>query len=168
MEDKMSSLFPPIDEEGTISNCKRFLLRVFPRMLRISGLNSGNYDELIAGLQSPKMDGMPKAPNHANNSDISIVRRVYAQQIVQMTVKAMGKCSATSKNVLSMLYLDGYTDTMCLLAVGYSHSQYFDKVKPKAILEFADVYELDDLHIYATDTDDLKRQKRQATKGTGL
>lgn len=161
MKDSMDSLFPPVNEKATIKNCQRFLTRVFPRMYRVSGLSSGNYDELIAGLKSPSMDGMPKPPSRQNNADVIIVRRVYAQQVVRHTIQAISRCDNTSKDVLSQRYLDNYTDTMCYMAIGYSRSHYFDVIKPAALLQFADAYLLDDLHIYLTDTSDLKDAKNQ-------
>ena len=152
MDNQMDSLFPQIDKDKTVENCKHFLGSVFPRMLRISGLTSANYDAMIAGLKSPAMDGMPKSPTKLNNADTTIVRRAYAQQIVKRTVEAIGRCNNVSKELLSMRYLDNYTDTMCYMSIGYSRSHYFDHIKPSALLQFADAYLLDDLHIYKSDS----------------
>jgi len=116
-------------------------------MIRTSGQD-------ITGLKSPSMDGMPKAPGFNNNADSTIVRRVTAEQIVKRTIEAIGHCDNTSKDVLSYLYLDNYTDTMCYMDLGYSESYYFHKVKPAALLEFADAYLLDDLHIYVEKSSD--------------
>lgn len=151
MDNQMDSLFPQVDRDRTVENCKHFLGSLFPRMLRASGLTSANYDAMIAGLKSPAMDGMPKSPTKLNNADATIVRRVYAQQIVKRTVEAIDRCDNVSKELLSMRYLDNYTDTMCYMTIGYSRSHYFDHIKPSALLQFADTYLLDDLHIYKSD-----------------
>lgn len=148
---KVDSLFPTIDRGKTIASCKHFLSVTFPSMLRRSGLNEPSqtdYEEMISGLKSPSLDGMPKAQSSSNNQDVTIIRRLYAQEVVKRTIEAVGRCDQKSKEVLSLLYLDHYTDTMCWMTIGYSKSQYFDYVKPDALLQFADAYLLDDLHIY--------------------
>lgn len=148
---KVDSLFPTIDRSKTIAHCKHFLAVTFPSMIRRSGMNEPSqteYEEMISGLKSPSMDGMPKAASAENHQDVTIIRRLYAQQVVKRTVEAISHCDQKSKEVLSQLYLDHFTDTMCWMNIGYSKSQYFDQIKPEALLQFADAYLLDDLHIY--------------------
>lgn len=156
MDNQMDSLFPQVDRDRTVENCKHFLGSVFPRMLRASGLTSTNYDAMIAELRSPAMDGMPKSPSKLNNADATIIRRAYAQQIVERTVEAIGRCDRIGKELLSMRYLNNYTDTMCYMSIGYSRSHYFEHIKPSALLQFADTYLLDDLHIYKSDSNRTK------------
>lgn len=156
MDNQMDSLFPQVDRDRTVENCKHFLGSVFPRMLRASGLTSTNYDAMIAELRSPAMDGMPKSPSKLNNADATIIRRAYAQQIVERTVGAIGRCDSIGKELLSMRYLNNYTDTMCYMSIGYSRSHYFEHIKPSALLQFADTYLLDDLHIYKSDSNRTK------------
>lgn len=141
---QIGSLFPEIDTEATIRNCKHHLTRILPKMVRTSG-------ESLNQLRSPSMDGMPKAESVSNNADVTIVRRVYAEQVVKRTIEAISRCDEKSKEVLDMLYLQDYTDTMCYMSIGYSRGHYFDHVKPEALLQFADAYLLDDLHIYKGD-----------------
>lgn len=137
---EFTSLFPEIDEEATINNCKKHLAVIFPKMLRVSGLSAAN-------LKSPEMSDMPKAPASGNSMERRIYQRLYAEQVVKRTIEAISHCDQRSKEVLSSLYLDGYTDTMCYMHIGYSRSHYFDVVKPEALLQFADCYMLEDLHI---------------------
>lgn len=134
-------LLRPVDTDATIEKCKHHLKVTLPRMIRTSGQD-------VASLKSPSMDGMPKAPSYKNNADSTIVRRLAAEQIVRRTIEAISNCDATAKQVLSFLYLDQYTDTMCYMAIGYSRSHYFDVIKPDALLQFADTYMLEDLHVY--------------------
>lgn len=141
-------LFPEVDRDKTIKNCKHHLSRELPKMIRISGLNRSEYENMVDGLRSPSMNGMPKAQSATNNADVTIVRRVYAQEVVKRTVQAISRCDAKSKEILDMLYLQDYSDTMCYMEIGYSKGHYFDHIKPVALLEFADAYLLDDLHIY--------------------
>lgn len=137
----MGSLFPELDREATINQCKHFLAVTLPAMIRNSGHS-------ISELKAVQMDGMPKSPSSENTADRRIVQRLFAEQVVKRTMEAFSHCSETSKQVLSMLYIEGYTDGMCYRAIGYEKTQYFDRVKPRALLEFADTYMLDDLHIY--------------------
>lgn len=145
---RIEGLFPEVDEDATAKKCKHHLLRVLPKMIRISGINRSDYEGMVDGLRSPSMDGMPKSPSTTNNADVTIVRRVYAQEVVKRTIQAISRCDAKSKEVLDMLYLQDYSDTMCYMEIGYSRGHYFDHIKPVALLEFADAYYLDDLHVY--------------------
>jgi len=139
-EMNMDSLFPAIDTDKTIKNCKHFLAVTFPAMVRTSGKS-------VSDLKSPTVDDMPRQTSSDNGIERRIYQRLYAEQVVRRTIEAISHCSETSKQVLSYLYLDEYTDTMCYMSIGYSRSHYFDHVKPAALLEFADAYLLDDLHV---------------------
>lgn len=134
------SLFREVDEEKTIKNAKK-VLRSLPRLARVAGKSLGE-------LKSPSSDGMPKSPNFENTLETRIVAKLTAEQVVKRSIEAISHCDEVSKTILSNLYLDGYTDTMCYMDTGYSRSYYFDHAKPVAILQFADAYLLDDLHIY--------------------
>ncbi|MGF7436303.1 ArpU family phage packaging/lysis transcriptional regulator [Lentilactobacillus senioris] len=141
MDDLSESLFPEVNREATINNCKHFFNVTFPRMVRISGVS-------VAILKSPSSDGMPKTQNTENSMERRIVQRLTAEQIVKRTIEAISHCDQRSKEVLDLLYLEDYSDTMCFMHIGYSRSHYFDVVKPEALLQFADCYMMDDLHIY--------------------
>ncbi|WP_252903782.1 ArpU family phage packaging/lysis transcriptional regulator [Secundilactobacillus oryzae] len=118
-----------------------------------------NSGRSISDLKAVEMDGMPKSPSSENTADRRIVQRLFAEQVVKRTIEAFSHVSDRSKQVLSMLYIEEFTDGMCYRAIGYEKTQYFDKVKPHALLEFADAYLLDDLHIY---------KERQDSKKTGV
>ncbi|CAJ1226616.1 ArpU family phage packaging/lysis transcriptional regulator [Lactiplantibacillus xiangfangensis] len=138
-------LFPPIDEKRTIKNVQHFLSRTLPQMIRVSGHS-------VADLRSPSMDGMPKSAPAGNGAEERITRRLYAEQIVKQSIIAMNHCDHNCQEILDQLYLQGYSDTMCYVGIGYSKSQYFDHWKPVALLQFAESYMLDDLFIYQNRT----------------
>jgi len=137
----MGTLFPVVDAKATIQNVTHFLAVTLPKMVRVSG-------QSMTDLKSPTYDGMPKAMPAGNAAEARIVRRLYAEQIVKRTVVAIKHCSQDSQSILSSLYLQGDTDTMCFMELGFSESSYFHVRKPQALLEFADCYMLDDLHIF--------------------
>lgn len=137
----MGTLFPKLDTKATLQNVTNFLSVTLPKMVRVSG-------QSMTDLKSPTYDGMPKATPAGNSTDARIVRRLYAEQIVKQTVVAIKHCSQDSQSILSSLYLQGDTDTMCFMELGFSESSYFHVRKPQALLEFADCYMLDDLHIF--------------------
>lgn len=137
----MGTLFPEVDTEATLQNVTHFLKVALPKMVRVSG-------QSMTDLKSPSYDGMPKAQPSGNATDARIVRRLYAEQVVRRTIEAMNHCDKDCQPILDMLYLKGYSDTMCFRAIGYSDSSYFHDWKPKALLQFADCYMLDDLHVF--------------------
>lgn len=139
------TLFPPIDEEQTIKKVRRFLGKVLPQAVRASGHS-------VADLHSPSMDGMPKSAPAGNKAEERITRRLYAEQVVQQSIVAMNNCDHECQVILDQLYLQNYSDTMCYMAIGYSKTQYFDRWKPLAMLQFAQCYMLEDLNIYENRT----------------
>lgn len=140
------TLFPEIDEHATIKKVRHFLDRVLPQAVRASGYS-------VADLRSPSMDGMPKSAPAGNGAEQRITRRLYAEQIVRQSIVAMSHCDHECQVILDQLYLQGYSDTMCYMSIGYGKSQYFDKWKPLAMLQFAQCYMLEDLNIYENRTD---------------
>lgn len=137
----MGTLFPEIDEEATLQNVTHFLRVALPKMVRVSG-------QSMTDLKSPSYDGMPKAQPSGNATDARIVRRLYAEQVVKRTVEAIKHCDKDCRNILDDLYLQELSDTMCFMDLGFSESSYFHYWKPKALLQFADCYMLDDLHVF--------------------
>lgn len=136
----MDSLFPEVDEKATVQNVSKFLARTFPKMVRVSG-------QTLTELRSPNYDGMPKGQS-VPDPDARLVRRLYAEQVVRRSIEAMNHCDRDCQRILDLLYLQKYSDTMCYMAIGYSESSYFHDWKPRALLQFADCYLLEDLHIF--------------------
>lgn len=129
-----------IDKKATQANADEKLKSYF-RMKRIARRDN-------AGLSSPSFDGMPKSKPAGNSVERRIVQSIYAKQVVKEIPAAINACDKQSQKVLKMLYFQGKTDVQVQEEIGYSHSRYFDHVKPTALLEFADAYLLDDLKVY--------------------
>lgn len=138
----MMALFPEIDKKATIKKVNHFLKVTLPQMVRISGRS-------MTDLQSPIIDGMPKAKATGNVAEATITRHLVAEQIVQQSVRAISHCSQVSQQILKPLYLSGnrYYDYQVRNKIGYQETQYY-YYKNKALLSFADAYLLDDLHVY--------------------
>ena len=73
-------IFPPIDQEKTIKQVRRFLDKKLLQAGRASGYS-------VADLKSPSMDGMPKSSPAGNSDEDWITRRLYAEQIVRQTIQ---------------------------------------------------------------------------------
>ena len=141
MYEQQSLLGNDIDYKATEANVKHFLTRVYPRAKRMAGKE-------LANIQSPQITDMPKGALAGNPLEQRIIQRSYAQQVVKATVDAIYRCDAFSREVLDLLYLQGYSDSACYMAIGYQRSQYFKRIKPKALRQFAEAYALDDLEIH--------------------
>ena len=133
-------MWPEIDVKATENNVKRFLLRDYPRAKRMAGKN-------ITNLQSPSINGMPSGTPVGNPKEQQIVQRAYAQQVVIATEEAIGLCDTVSQQILRMLYQKHYNDTMCFVSLHYGKSQYFNHLKPQALLQFAEAFQLGDLMV---------------------
>ena len=129
-----------IDREATIHKVKQFFDE-YPRMVRLARRDN-------TGLSSPRMDGMPRGSNYGNSVERRLVQSIYAKQVVKETSEAINACDEFSKVVLRDLYLYGWSDNKTIMAIGYSRSRYFHYVKPKALLEFAELYMLEPLQVF--------------------
>lgn len=141
MYEQQFLLSDDIDYKATEANVKHFLTRIYPRAKRMAGKD-------LSGVQSPQITDIPKATPAGNPLEQRIIQRAYAQQVVKETVDAIYRCDAFSREVLDLLYLQGYSDSACYMAIGYQRSQYFKRIKPKALRQFAEAYALDDLEIH--------------------
>lgn len=133
-------IFPKIDKQATCHKVANFLKWTLPRMVRIAGKS-------LTDLRSPNFDGMPKASASGNSNDALIVQDLYAQEVIRECVKAISHCDKDCRDILDMLYLQDYSDTMCYMAIGYSKSSFSHDKKPTALLQFADCYKLEDLRV---------------------
>lgn len=138
----MMALFPEIDKKATIKKVNHFLKVTLPQMVRISGRS-------MTDLQSPRIDGMPKAKAAGNGAELTITRHLVAEQIVEQALQAVSHCDQVSQRILQLLYLSGskYYDYQVKDKIGYQETQYY-YYKNRALLSFADAYLLDDLHVY--------------------
>ena len=141
MYEQQSLLSDDIDYKATEKNVKHFLTRIYPRAKRMAGKE-------LATIKSPQITDMPKGAPAGNLLEQRLIQRAYAQQVVKATVNAIYRCDAFSREVLDLLYLQGYSDSACYMAIGYQRSQYFKRIKPKALRQFAEAYELEDLEIH--------------------
>lgn len=142
MDDKnIIHLFHEIDEKATRKNVTHFLEVELPGLMRMSGRSASE-------LKAVTYDGMPKSSSSINTADETIVRRLTAEQAVKEVIKAISICDKDCKQILSLLYLDGYTDTMCWRSINYSPSSYFHYWKPKALLQFAESFMYYDLRVF--------------------
>lgn len=129
-----------IDREATIQKVKQFF-EEYPRMVRLARRDN-------TGLSSPRMDGMPRGSNFGNSVERRLVQSIYAKQVVSETSEAINACDEFSKVVLRDLYLYGWSDNKTIKEIGYSESRYFHYIKPKALLEFAELYLLEPLQVF--------------------
>lgn len=130
-----------IDRKATIHNVKQFFDE-YPRMVRLARRDN-------TGLSSPRMDGMPKGSSYGNSVERKLVQSIYAKQVVKATKAAMDACDSISRKILIDLYVHGWADKEVYVNIGYSESYYNHQIKPKALLEFAELYLLEPLQVFA-------------------
>jgi len=136
------TLFPELNEHATIYNVNNFFKVKFPKALRMSGRG-------YSDLKSPVFDGMPKSPSRGKAAEITIVKRLEAEQVVKRTMIALGHCDEQSAKLVRMRYFNPKIqyDYQAWAELHYAQRTY-QYYKNKALLMFADAYIYDDLHIY--------------------
>lgn len=135
------SIFPEVDEKQTVKNVKHFLSVTLPRMETIS------YKK-ITDLKSPVISDLPKAPSAGNSAEMTIYKKLYAEQVVVRCKQAIEHCDHISQVILKRLFIESHMyDYRLMGELGYAENRFYF-YKNRACLMFADAYLLDDLHSY--------------------
>lgn len=102
----------------------------------------------VTGLSSPTMTGMPSGSPVGNATEERWLNRIYCRQVVKATPMAIDDCSRWSRYILTSLYLNGKDDAYCIASLPYSEKWYYDQLKPKALIEFAEAYPVEELLVF--------------------
>ena len=133
-----------VDLIATAENVDNFLSTKLEKAVRVVNLN-------IADLQSPTIDGLPRAATFSNTLEAKVIRYIDSQNIVIGFVNVYQKCNMISQKIIRLCYLKGMDNKDVMNALGYEHSQYAI-IKQRALNEFADRFEMQhgcpDLHAY--------------------
>lgn len=130
-----------VDVDQTIKNVKHFLDVEYPAAKRRAKRS-------ISTISSPSMDGMPKGTPAGNIMENKLVNRAYCRQVAAAVPLVIKECSRWSRYILKLLYLEGYDDTYCIANLPYSDNWYYKKLKPRALMEFAEIYPIDELMVF--------------------
>lgn len=136
-----------IDVKATMERVINFF-RKYPHLKRIARRAQINN----TGISSPSFDGMPKGTNNGNSVERRLVQSIYARQVVEEVPQAISCCDTISQKVIKGLFFEGMSNQEVYESIGYEKSQYNEKIKPRALLQFAEAYLLDDLKVYKSDT----------------
>lgn len=128
------NIFADIDTQATADNVDNFLKNKFPHLLLRCGCG-------LTDLSSPQLSLAPAHSNGFNHQENSIVNALGIEQVVEAVHHTIYHCSSISKIILLDIYIHNYSVDRTLMDLPYERSQYFHKLKPKALLEFADVYD---------------------------
>ena len=147
------NLFADIDVQATTDNVDDFLKNKFPHLLLRCGCG-------LTDLSSPQLSLAPAHSNGINHQEDSIINALGIEPVVEAVHHTIFHCSSISKIILLDIYVHYYSVDRTLMDLPYERSQYFHKLKPEALIEFADSYDywqrecgvdtsdIIDLHIY--------------------
>ena len=147
------NLFADIDVQATADNVDDFLKNKFPHLLLRCGCG-------LTDLSSPQLSLAPAHSNGFNHQEGSIINALGIEPVVEAVHHTIYHCSSISKIILLDIYVRYYSVDRTLMDLPYERTQYFHKLKPTALVEFADSYDyweracgvdtsdIIDLHIY--------------------
>lgn len=128
------NLFADIDYRATANNVDNLLKNKLPRLAHQCGRG-------LIDLSSPTLSLAPSHTNRTDGQENSIVHAMAAQEVVNAIHATIFDCSELSKTILVDTYLKRYTPEKIISSLPYQRSQYFHKLKPAALVEFADRYD---------------------------
>lgn len=152
------NIYSDIDTKATTKNVDYFLKKQLPRLMRRGGHS-------ITELSSPKLSLTPvSTSSRADLQESIIIEAIEIDHVIDAIHKTIFSCSDISKTILIDNYIRNYSVDRTLMDIPYERSYYYNKLKPKSLLEFADKYDfqqlnckvskenLIDLHIYKEKT----------------
>lgn len=129
-----------IDKEQTQRNVVEFLTRVYPRERRRAGV-------CLTSLQSPQITDLPKGMPSGNSNESKQLRRLGAAQVVRETKRAIDACDRDCQPILRMI-ADGLNNEQIIMEITYERSQYYNRLRPNALMQFAEAYQGEELIAY--------------------
>lgn len=152
------NIYNDIDTKATTKNVDYFLKKQLPRLMRRCGHS-------ITELSSPKLSLTPvSTSSRADLQESIIIDAIEIDHVIDAIHKTIFSCSDISKTILIDNYIRNYSVDRTLMDIPYEQAYYYRKLKPKALNEFADKYDfqqlnckvskenLIDLHIYKEKT----------------
>nr|DAH80708.1 MAG TPA: transcriptional regulator [Caudoviricetes sp.] len=130
-----------VDIDETISKVKHFFEVDYPAAERRAKVKLGI-------ISSPSMDGMPKGTPVGNAMENKLVNRAYCRQVVEAVPLVIDSCSQWSQYILKTLYLQERSDDYCVANIPFSDSWYYKTLKPRALVEFAEIYPIEELMVF--------------------
>lgn len=134
MELVILNLFAEVNYSATANNVDRFLSKQLPRLLRRCGHD-------LIDLSSPKLSWAPSHSTGHNYAETSIVSALSIEQVIKAIYKSIYSCSKLHKTVLIDNYVYCYDQEQIIRMLPYEKSQYYNRIKPDSLLEFADAYD---------------------------
>ncbi|WP_251953185.1 hypothetical protein [Levilactobacillus brevis] len=125
---EQTELFEKSNDKEVIKCVKQFFSRYFMRLVLKSGKS-------LASLQSPKYDGMPKAPGVSEDRDGKLVEQADCQIIVESAMEAFQNCTSVASLVVWRSLVRHDLDVQIATTLHLGHSQ-FARRKKSAMIEF--------------------------------
>lgn len=166
LEDYQTIFSQHQDHEATQAKAEE-VLKSYPKVCR----RAWAYRNNKSGISSARVDGLPKNHTVINTVERRIVDGIYnsqKQDAIELSVDACGKME---RQLLRLRYgikepsqsqkereegkapdVKLLTDTETYMDLKISQSNYNHNVKPEALEQFAEVYMLDDLTVYKSET----------------
>lgn len=128
------NLLADIDYQATADNVDRLLKIKLPKLCLRCGRG-------LTDLSSPQLSFAPSHTNGMNHQEDSIVDALGFEQIIRAIHHTIYDCTEISKIILVDTYIHRYGTDRIVMLLPYERSQYFHKLKPDALNEFADRYD---------------------------
>lgn len=130
---EQTELFEKSNDKDLIRAVKRFFNRYYTRLVLKSG-------QSLASLQSPKYDGMPKAPGVSTDRDGKLVDQADCQVVVGCVLEAFQIMTSVSTLIVWRSLAQHDLDIEIAMTLHLRHSQ-FGRRKKAALIEFYYAFE---------------------------
>ncbi|WEV51661.1 ArpU family transcriptional regulator [Lactobacillus sp. ESL0731] len=125
--------FRELDEKKTADKTENFLDYKLPQFIEQTGY-------LLPDLASPKWSSMPKSPNAINSREDNLLEAIEIDRIMRAIHQTIYHCSSISKIILISLFIKRNSVEQTMRLLPYEKTRYYKRLKPKALIEFANKY----------------------------
>lgn len=135
-----------IDKKATVKNTRQFLDKEVDKL------------RLMASVcmypSSPKIDGQPTGSGFNPLAPSAGDRYTEARRDLAIIKAAINACGGVYSQILTGLYFDDQSNNQVIMQIGYAPVTYYQNLKPKAYLRFAEAYSgIKDLRLFEANGD---------------
>lgn len=128
------NLLADIDYDATANNVDRLLRIKLPKLCLRCGRG-------LTDLSSPQLSFAPSHSTGRNIQECNIVDALGIEEVIRAIHHTIYHCTEISKIILVDTYIHQYPVEQIVMLLPYERSQYFHRLKPMALNEFADRYD---------------------------
>ena len=128
------NIYADVNVKATAKNVNDFLKNKLPRLASRCGYR-------LTDLSSPKLSLASAHSNRTDGQEKMLINSFSIEKVVDAIYQTIYHCSEDSRLILIDRYVKYISQEQIIMSLPYEKSHYYAVLKPKALNEFADLYD---------------------------